>query len=383
MDIIRSILNKMLDISAKDIIPFYENNKDYFDNQNEKSIWLFAKLYDYCLKTNNNELILLAKELKNELHVYSLQNSEDIPLFWIDKSNIVDESFIGNFIKDIESCKIGNIKFEEIKSPYKTKKEFLMYEGISDMALKNVIMKYSSYNHPYIWDYFQDIKFHSERYNEWLAFLYKGIRDIFTFPNKYWDSKYGIIGSTWLSIYFFKAIKPIENVELINKLLKIVFLYITRALCIVDDITTIDLLRNRAWISQEAFKRYRGALPLGVNPDYIFISDMYLAWHRSTELKLGWMFKQCYDESLMMYRYGRLKPSNENWYVDIDERTYLQIVNNTYDRNLLIASSYQMEFEKGKLNISNKEINDSLKLVKKEIESNYKQFIDRVSPKKS
>ena len=88
-----------------------------------------------------------------------------------------------------------------------------------------------------------------------------------------------------------------------------------------DEIFQQEAYVNRASIAMDSMARY--IIPININPDLLYISDMYYAHYcneLATQISIssGWKYNM---KSLTYYQHASIRPNDTGGYVDIEEKT--------------------------------------------------------------
>ena len=117
-----------------------------------------------------------------------------------------------------------------------------------------------------------------------------------------------------------------------------------------------------------------------INPDLLYISDMYYAHYcneLATQISIssGWKYNM---KSLTYYQHASIKPNDTGGYVDIEEKTYNEIVSAKHEQAKSIALLFYTGIcaEDGKLTSRN--IESLFKILQYECRYNYKETRKRV-----
>lgn len=333
--------------SSKDLLKFLDELKSHLV---AKEKW-------------NEELELTLKLIKEQSYIVK-HNKSSSPLFSIDQSKKINDTWLTDFKIELESCLTGNTSIEDVKPRrYKTITEKKWLFELDIVKSNQVYHKYSHFNHPLVNHYFSDILFNSKKFEDGLPILKEGIKSVCSYPIHYWNNENGIEGATWLiGNLLYLLGNNLSNVTLINskiKLLKLFFLYATRYICMSEsNYKSIDFYSNRARIVKGNYFDFVGIFGLGVNPDIQYMSDMYLAYFVSTKNSLSGipMFNQFFKDSLKMYQHGSHIPNASGGYQEIEERTWGELIKLGERRSLTLGNELLKEFENYELNISNSDI---------------------------
>lgn len=347
------------------------------------------KLHIDSLGKWNDELELTLKIIKEQSEIIKHQKSNS-PLFSINKSRKLNDSWLIEFQKEFNQCLTGDRFVEEIKPKrYKTITENLILYGVDGKKLADVYSKYSEFNHPYVNYSVSSVLYNAKNFSDGLPILKEGIKSIASYPNHYWNNEYGIEGATWMIVDLLYLLG--NNLEKSNlhiekiKLLKLLFLYMSRFICMTEsNIKSIDFYANRARVVKGYYKDFIGIFGLGVNPDIQYISDMYLAYQVSSNYNLTAIpsFMQFMWDSLKMYEHGSHIPNSSGGYKEIEDRTWMELVRDGEIRSLILGEKLLKEFENYELNISNSTIDNIFDILANTNKDDLDNYIKRISERK-
>lgn len=329
--------------TSEDLFNFFKSFKKHLINKEE---W-------------DEDLELLLKITIEKINAVKHQKSD--PLFSINQSIQLNDSWINEFHEDFKQCLTGDKYREELKPKrYKTISEYVILESVDGEKLSKVYSKYAEFNHPYVNYTVGSVLYNAKNFSQGLPILKKGIESIASYPNHYWNNKFGIEGATWLIrdlLYLLgNTLNDIKMRDEKIKLLKLLFLYMTRYICMTQsNVKSIDFYSNRARIVKNNYCEFIQIFGLGVNPDIQFISDMYLAYHVAMKYNLTGVpsIRQFMWESKKMYDHGSHIPNNSGGYKEIEGRTWMELVHVGEVRSLNLAISLWKEFKNHELNLSN------------------------------
>ncbi|RRJ89723.1 hypothetical protein [Flavobacterium macacae] len=313
------------------------------------------------------------------------ERKSSAPIFIINEAKKINDSWIADFHRDYSKCTTGESFATEIKpGRYKTYREYDIFYGVDGSKLKAVYSKYRDYKHPYVSYTIGSAMYKAQNYSEGLPLMHEGLKNIISYPNYYWNSEYAIEGATWLIGDLLQLLNDkfdsdfrIEKI----KLLKIMFLFMTRYICMTrSNMKTIDFYSNRARIVKANYYEFISIFGLGVNPDIQFISDMYLAYKVADEHRLTSIppFMQLYWESKKMYDHGSHVPNNSGGYKEIEDKTWMQCVKVGELRSIILAEKLLKEFENYELNISNIKLNEIFQQLKENVKDGFDDFIKKL-----
>lgn len=376
---IKEILKQISLLDEDALYEFYKTNPVCF--QEGKGDWFYPKLCSFFYNREcSDEIKNLLKKLGDELHSEVMK----IPmweLLAIDKSQAIDDSYVEDFIRMLQSYESDDYHFQDIKSPYKTIQYTMALKNISKNDVMSLMDKFGSYNHPYILAEIANTYILSGDFISGINLLYRAIVQILQYPNIYWNSEYGIMGCANTFRHLFIMYKALKNadIQIILSFLKLFFLFTTRLTNVAKDyVVQITAYANRADIAFNHFSQY--IFPLGFDPKLLYISDLYYA-HSCNE------FAPQYSEitgnrfmtkSLTYYQNGSLWPNDTGGYVDADDRTYSEIVEIKHIQALDIANEYLSSYKQGAFILDRKKLNELFRNLSNEIRYNYNSFKDKV-----
>lgn len=163
--------------------------------QKGKENWLFPMLFEYYYNTVHDErAIKLIVELGKNLHNDCISK----PFFeitHIDRSLCIDDSFVDDYVKCVQDAENKQPEFHDINSPWKTRGITLSLYGISSFSLNSIIFKFKDKEHPYILADIAGMYVYAGKFSEGLFYLYRSAKLLTSFPNRYWNSEYGLAGA--------------------------------------------------------------------------------------------------------------------------------------------------------------------------------------------
>lgn len=345
--------------------------------------WLFPMLYNYYANIQNNkEIISLLNELGLSLH-NQCQKKDLYEITTIDKSLCIDDSYVDEYVVEVQSAQNEKPIFKDINSPWRTRGISLPLYEIPTILLNSIVFKYKNHNHPYILADIAGMYIFSQKLIEGLHYLYRSIKEIADFPNRYWNSNYGIAGAanTFRLLYL---MCPSSNIELHRKLFKYQYVYLTKLACTTHD----ELFQHEAYVNRAALVTSSSAryyIPMNINPDLLYISDMYYA-HYCNELAeqlstaSGWEYNL---KSLTYFQHASFWPNATGGYIDIEDKTYGEIVSQKHEQAKFIAFEYFTGFLSQTDSLSYSDIEELFKLIKNECRYNFKSLRNRVLNYKS
>lgn len=377
-----------------------EEHHDFFEiYQKDKEIKTSADIEDFfnAFKAHmveigkwNNELEITLKIIKEQSDIIKHQKT-DSPIFSINKSRKLDDSWIIEFQKEFQQCLTGDQFVEEIKPRrYKTITENLILYGVDGVKLSEVYSKYSEFNHPFVNYSVASVLYNAKNFSSGLPILKEGIKSIASYPNHYWNNEFGIEGASWMiGDLLYLLGKLLDENNLRNekiKLLKLLYLYMSRYICMTQsNLKSVDFYSNRARIVKGNYMEFIGIFWIGVNPDIQFISDMYLAHQTGMNNGLPMFtkpFDQFYWDSMKMYRHGSHIPNSSGGYQEIEDRTWMELVRDGEIRSIMLADKLLKEFENYELNISNSTIDNIFSILAETKKDDLENYIKKINERK-
>lgn len=369
--------------------------KSYLSNhviKTSNDLDLFFNAFKSHLETQgkwNDDIELTLKIIKEQSDIVKHQKSNS-PLFSINSSRKLNDSWLIEFQKEFQKCLTGDRFVEEIKPRrYKTITENLILYGVDGAQLSTVYSKYSEFNHPYVNYNVASVLYNAKNFRSGLPILKDGIKSIASFPNHYWNNEYGVEGAAWMIgdlLYLLGSSLDDRNLKNEKiKLLKLLFLYMSRYICMTQsNIKSIDFYSNRARMVKGYYMEYIVIFGLGVNPDIQYISDMYLAYQISLNNNLTAIpsFRQFMWDSLKMYEHGSHIPNSSGGYKEIEDRTWMELVRDGEIRSLILGDKLLKEFENYELNLSNSTIDDIFKILHETKKDDLENYIKKISERK-
>lgn len=377
-----------------------EEHHDFFESyQKDKEIKTSADLEAFfnAFKAHmnkigkwNNELEITLKIIKEQTDIIKHQKTNS-PIFSVNKSRKLDDSWIIEFQKEFQQCLTGDQFVEEIKPRrYKTITENLILYGVDGVKLSEVYSKYSEFNHPFVNYSVASVLYNAKNFSNGLPILKEGIKSIVSYPNHYWNNEFGIEGAAWMIgdlLYLLGRHLDENNLRSEKiKLLKLLFLYMSRYICMTQsNLKSVDFYSNRARIVKGNYMEFIGIFWIGINPDIQFISDMYLAHQTGMNNGLPMFtkpFDQFYWDSMKMYRHGSHIPNSSGGYQEIEDRTWMELVRDGEIRSIMLADKLLKEFENYELNISNSTIDNIFSILAETKKDDLENYIKKISERK-
>lgn len=344
--------------------------------------WLFPALYDfYTEEVKNPTIIGLLQELGMLFHHESMKEPYS-EITSLDRSLCLDESKVFEYIVKQQNLASNDIKnVEYLKTPYKTKNEVLPFRHISPIDHDSLMIEYGGFLHPYILADIAAVLVYSQKFQESFDYLRRSIEILTTFPNKYWNSELAIAGAanTFRLIRLMFPSYKLEQIDLFRKIFKYNYLYLTRMTCITRD----ELMEQSAYVNRAELVSHRYAymfLPLFQNPDLLYISDLYHAHFCNDTATFNSVASgnNYYMKSLTYYKNGSLWPNNTGGYVDIEDKTYGQIVREKKEVSIMNAQTFMQEINNRQVFITSSDISIIFTLIDEEYSTNFKSFRNRV-----
>lgn len=366
-----------MSIDSDAIVLFYKANPSCFDEG--KPDWLYPKLCAFFKKREHNPQI---DKLLDELGKNLSESIKKDPLWElrrIDRSLCIDDSYVETFVLEEQKAESEKYRFQDIKSPYKTKGISMAIKDIPGNVIKDLSLRYGPYEHPYILAELANCYILSGDILSALPFLYRSTKQSIFYPNKFWNSEYGLVGAANTFRHLVIMAKGLVEQKTFYKLLKLDYLYLSRIVRVAkDDLFQQAAYVNRATVDLDPLAIY--IMPFGVNPELLYISDMYYA-HYCNELAefsstaSGWKYNM---KSLTYYQNASLWPNCTGGYVDIEDDTYSHIVEKKNKQADIIAFSFLSELKSGAITIRKKELNQLFQAIERECRYNYVPFKKRV-----
>ena len=177
--------------------------------QKNKEDWLFPMLYDFYSKDVCNEKIMnILQQLGTHLHEEYISSPLN-EIVRINKALCIDDSYIEDYVRRIQDTESEEYKYVNLHSPYKTKGFSLALKQIPRVVLNSIIFDYKEYDHPYILADIAAMFVYGDQITEGIEFLYRSAKQIVSFPNRYWNSNYGIAGAAayLVGVFFYSGKK--------------------------------------------------------------------------------------------------------------------------------------------------------------------------------
>lgn len=383
MDRTEEIKDILLKIKAEDPESFARFSSEHaicFTEANGD--WLFPALYEfYTEDVKNSRVVRLLQELGMLFHNENL-NEPFADITTLDRSLCLDESKVFEYIVKQQKLASADIKnVENLRTPYKTKTKVLPFRHISPIDHDWLIIEYGGIAHPYILADIAGVLIYSKKIKESFDYLRRSVSLLTEFPNKFWNSELAIAGATntFRLIRLMFPSHRLDQIALFRKIFKYNYLYLTRMACITRD----ELMEQTAYVNRAELVSHRCAylfLPLFQNPDLLYISDLYYAHYCNETAMFNSVVsgKNYYMQSLTYYQNGSLCPNDTGGYVDIEDKTYGQIVREKKLVSIMNAQSFMQEIIKSQENLTSPDIAAIFSLIENEYKTNFKSFRNRV-----
>ena len=383
MDRTEEIKDILLKIKAEDPESFARFSSEHaicFTEANGD--WLFPALYEfYTEDVKNSRVVRLLQELGMLFHNENL-NEPFADITTLDRSLCLDESKVFEYIVKQQKLASADIKnVENLRTPYKTKTKVLPFRHISPIDHDWLIIEYGGIAHPYILADIAGVLIYSKKIKESFDYLRRSVSLLTEFPNKFWNSELAIAGATntFRLIRLMFPSHRLDQIALFRKIFKYNYLYLTRMACITRD----ELMEQTAYVNRAELVSHRCAylfLPLFQNPDLLYISDLYHAHYCNETAMFNSVVsgKNYYMQSLTYYQNGSLWSNDTGGYVDIEDKTYGQIVREKKLVSIMNAQSFMQEIIKSQEFLTYSDIAAIFSLIENEYKTNFKSFRNRV-----
>lgn len=346
--------------------------------QPKKGHWLFPMMFDFYLNNiHNHQINEYIKELGLILH-RSCQKDPLYEITKIDKSLCIDDSYVEDYVRKVQSAQNKEPKFQDIKSPWKTRGISLSLYEIPAVLLNSIIFEYKDREHPYILADIAGMYIYSQRIYEALGYLYRSVNLLTKFPNRFWNSEYGLVGAanTFRLLLLMSSIEPMD---IYRKVYSYDYMFLTKLACTTsDEWFQHEAYVNRASIVLSPLARY--VIPFHINPELLYISDTYYAHYcnklaETISFASGWNYNL---KSLTYYQHGSIRPNDTGGYVDIEDRTYSQIVSDKHEQAKEIALSFFSDIISGKGALQERDIEILFKNIQHQCRYNYKSLRNKI-----
>ena len=355
--------------SSEHAICFTEANGD----------WLFPALYEFYTEEVKNTIVVgLLQELGMLFHNDCMKEPY-AEITTLDRSLCLDESNVFEFIIKQQKQTSDDIKdVEYLKTPYMTKSEVLPFRHISPIDHDWLIMEYGGIAHPYILADIAGVLIYSQKIKDSFDYLRRSVNLLTEFPNKYWNSELAVTGAA--NTFRWLRLMCQDDINLSRKIFKYNYLYLSRMACITRD----DLLEQSAYINRAALVKMPLAysfLPfLGQNPDALYISDLYYAhFCNQTAMEMSVLTNsKYYQQSLTYYQNASFWPNDTGGYADIEEGTYLQLVERKHKVAIMNAYEYWKDFTRDEDVLTESDIDRIFMLIEQEYNNIFHLFRDNI-----
>ena len=372
---IKEILQK---IELEDACAFSRFAQEYpVCFQEKKGNWLFPMMSEfYTNEIHNENVISLLQELGLYMH-NCCKKQEMHEVTRIDRSLCIDDSYIENYVLKVQKCQSSIPKFKDLNSPWRTRGISLSLYEMPTILMNSIIFEFKDYEHPYILADIASMYIYGQKLEESLNYLYRSLKQLVAFPNRYWNSEYGLAGAA-NTFRLLLLLCPQNNLELYKKIYMYDYLYLTKlAYTASDEVFQHEAYVNRASIVMGTLARL--VIPLNINPDLLYISDTYYA-HYCNELaemisvSSGWKYNM---KSLTYYQHASIRPNDTGGYADIEDKTYGEIVSEKHEQAKSIAFMFFTQICAGHNNITDTDIESLFKILQHEYRYNYKAIRNR------
>lgn len=374
---VRDLLSKIQAEDPESFARFSSEHSICFSEAN--GVWLFPALYEFYTKEINNPIIV---ELLQKIGMLFHNESMKEPfaeIITLDRSLCLDESIIFEYIDKQQKHTSKKIKNHEcLKTPYKTKKELLSFRQISPIDHVWLMVEYGGIAHPYILADIAGVLIYSQKIKDSFDYLRRSVNLLTEFPNRFWNSELAIIGAA--NTFRWLRLMCQDDLKLLRKIFKYNYLYLSRMACITRD----DLLEQSAYVNRAALVKMPFAytfLPfIGQNPDTLYISDLYYAhFCNKTATEMSVLTNSnYYQQSLTYYQNASLWPNDTGGYADIEEDTYLQLVERKHKVAIMNAYEYWKEINRGEDILTESDIDRIFILIEHEYSNDKKRFCDKI-----
>lgn len=346
--------------------------------QKGKYNWLFPMLFNfYTDKVYNEVIVSLLKDLGLHLHNECIKhNLYEITM--IDKSLCIDDSYVENYIRKIQNAQSDKPVFEELNSPWRTRGISLSLNEIPTLLLNSIILEFRETEHPYILADIAGMYIYGQKIEEGLSFLYRSINQLVAFPNRYWNSEYGLAGAA-NTFRLLLLMCPKGNLDFYKKIYMYDYLYLTKLACTAND----EMFQHEAYVNRASIvlsPMARFVIPMNINPDLLYISDTYYAHYCNNLAEMistasGWKYNM---KSLTYYQHASIRPNNTGGYADIEDRTYGEIVSEKHEQAKTIAFTFFTQICSNGNKLDVHDIESLFKILRHECRYNYKEIRNRV-----
>ena len=373
---IKSLLEKIESADPKSFSQFAHEHSICFQEKNAN--WLFPMMFDFYTNEIRNENII---SLLQELGLYMHNKCKEYKMYEvtrIDRSLCIDDSYVDDYILSVQKYQSDIPKFKDVNSPWRTRGIALSLYEIPTILMNSIIFDFKDYEHPYILADIASMYIYGQKLEESLNYLYRSLKQLVVFPNRYWNSEYGLAGAA-NTFRLLLLMCPQNNLELCKKIYRYDYLYLTKLACTTnDEVFQHEAYVNRASIVMGTLARL--VIPFNINPDLLYISDTYYA-HYCNELAemmstaSGWRYNM---KSLTFYQHASIRPNDTGGYVDIEDKTYGEIVSEKHEQAKSIANSFYWNIYTGFNNLTTSDIESLFKILQYECRYKYRETRNRV-----
>lgn len=307
-----------------------------------------------------------------------IESSDDgSGIFYISKHLTIDDSdLISQFLQDKLNCTNRNHKFKKAdRQHYKTITEKIAYQEVN---YSSILEKYENCDHPYICSQIAIPYCEAKQYHIGLTFLNKALKHVFSSPNIYWHSQYGVLGcaEAIFELQYFMGVKGMMNSPHLDlyKILSCVYLYISRVIHMYDKevkevsedqiplsvINKINYLSIRADLVLDFRNYFMGIFGFGINPDIQYISDKAIANDLGVQYGIGIITEQAFNDALKMYRHGSLVPNYTGGYCEIEDATFGELIKRGQYRSIELAKQLFNNYRNGDYRLNKEELDDTM-----------------------
>ena len=379
-------------IKLEQLIGLLSNIDGFLDSFNRIEIRNYEDLIEFMNKftINNDSLscedVVLIRIIKEHFEKFKIDGSYH-SIENLDYSKAVDEKIVHEFLKDTKVLKSGRVAFDKLPKRYKTITEKIAVEEID---FDNMPQRYKDSLHPYVLHLISEAYINGKIYSVGIHYMFKGIFNALKSINPYFNSEYGLLGSTYLifQLQYLLGVQGLLHLDkhinsFTSKILSLIYLYLSRCISVFENkynecrttdvefvnpfvIRLIELYNNRATLMLD-YRLFYSNLFFGTNPDLHFMSDMYYAYEYGVENGLDFCVQDYYWDSLKMYRHGSLIPNDSGGYKDIEDETWNELTTKVNFRSKLIAEGLYRDFLMDRYDFSNQDI----EIIRQYLEAKY------------
>ena len=163
--------------------------------QEKKGNWLFPMMFDFYTNEIHNENII---SLLQELGLYIHNKCKEHKMYEvtrIDRSLCIDDSYVESYVLKVQNSQSNTPKFKDLNSPWRTRGISLTLYEIPTFLMNTIIFEFKDYEHPYILADIASMYIYGQKLEESLNYLYRSLKQLVAFPNRYWNSEYGLAGA--------------------------------------------------------------------------------------------------------------------------------------------------------------------------------------------